>query len=154
VTARNRLFCRSAATIAVAIFLSASVAQAVEVAASGPCAVAPDREPCAGGACAKSSAKARNRFSPDEVGAGPLAGRNTPLPNPDAFSGPGTCADPSAGCGPPRTVTTAAVPRAPSSGGVAGPVAPPVPPTPPVSPPPTVIEPPPGPVLPPGVPAP
>jgi hypothetical protein len=171
VTDQGRLFVRSAAILTVALLLSAPAAQAAEVAAAGPCAVAPDREPCAGGACAKSSARTRNRFSPEEVASNAAPGpRTAPLPNPNSFTGPGTCADPSAGCGPPRTervVASVTTPRPPSSGSFGGPPsapttpsapAPPVPPAPPSStppsPPPTVVEPPPGPVLPPGVPVP
>ena len=59
-----RLFFPSAATLAVALLLSGPRAQAAGVAAPGPCAVAADRDPCAGGACTKSS-KARNRFTPE-----------------------------------------------------------------------------------------
>ena len=182
---QGRLFLRSAATLVVALFLSAPSAQAGGVAAAGPCAVAPEREPCAGGACAKSSARARNRFDPEEVASeGKPDGPSAPLPNPNSFTGPGTCADPSAGCGPPRTervVASVTAPRPPSPESVPGPPAapitpnppappvpppappvvagpPPVPPSPPPgtppSPPPAVLEPPPGPVLPPGVPTP
>jgi hypothetical protein len=74
----------------------------LSIAPGGPCAVAPDRDPCAGGACAKGSAKLRSRFSPADVASGPAEiAEITGSPAPPEFSGPGSCADPSAGCGNP-----------------------------------------------------
>jgi hypothetical protein len=151
VTAKNPRFLRSAIALGVALLFAAPVVQAAGVAASGPCATAPDRDPCAGGACTKTSSKTRKRFSPEEVASETaLEGREAPLPNADAFTGPGTCADPSAGCGEPRveTVTIASVPappRAPAPDVVPPPPAAPTTPDapdPPIPPPPVASAPP------------
>jgi len=114
----------------------------LSVAAGGPCAVAPQRDPCADGACNRYGAKARGSFSPDGVSAGGSGGDGDgDTPAPPAFTGPGSCADPSAGCGAFRQVASAPTFRAPSDQPLT-PVAPPVAPPPPAVTPPTPPVPP------------
>ncbi|RIK94592.1 MAG: hypothetical protein DCC71_23500, partial [Proteobacteria bacterium] len=43
----------------------------MSLAASGPCAVVPQRDPCAGGACSRLGSALRKRFTPDDVAAAP-----------------------------------------------------------------------------------
>jgi len=154
--------------LAIAVSLAAPAARAeVTIAPAGPCAVAPQRDPCAEGSCAKSGAKARGRFSPDGVASDGRGISSDDLPPaPATFDGPGSCADPSTGCGKTPVVIVnrfqAPSPAEPELPAVApAPHEPPPPPTPPAATPPVVppappvvTEPPPGPVLPPGVPTP
>ena len=68
------------------------------IAPAGPCAEAPTRSPCAGGACV-SDAPARSRFDPIDVAAAGGGVNGTPLPRAEAFQGPGSCADAGTPCG-------------------------------------------------------
>jgi hypothetical protein len=152
----RRMSVRAAAPIAGVLALVAGLPAAAEldIASAGPCAVAP-RDACGDGACSSRSAKLRSRFSPAEVASAPGADGGT-SPAPPEFSGPGSCAEPGAGCGDPSTRSlAAAIPQAPSpgqsgvgpippavapppSGGVPNPPSPPLPPssgTPPPAPP-------------------
>jgi len=150
------------------LLLSASLAAPVgagelAIAPGGPCAVAPQRDPCAEGACTSRGARLRGRFSPDAVSdAGPTEDVQHPAPAPLQFQGPGSCVDPSTGCGKPRVievvrfeapspVLASGPPPAPPPTVMPGAPTPPAPPAArPPSPPPVVVEPSPGPVLPPG----
>jgi len=126
----------------------------VAIAPGGPCAIAAQRDPCAGGACNRDGAKARGRLTPFGVAANG-SGNAADAPAPPAFSGPGTCADPSVGCG--SAGTTVASMRdtgaPPPGAGHTVPTAPPPsatptpapPPTPGTSQPPAVTPPPPAP---------
>jgi hypothetical protein len=106
------------------------------IAPGGPCAVAPQRDPCAEGACSNRNAKVRGRFSPDAVAAGePSESVPHPTPAPLQFEGPGSCVDPSTGCGKPRVVDVVRF-EAPSPVAASGP---------PSAPPPTVMPNPPTP---------
>jgi hypothetical protein len=150
----------------------------VPVAPAGPCATAPERDPCAGGACKRQHVRIQERFHPGDVAGAAETASDAP-PELPSFSGPGSCADPSAGCGTPgfrnqiasndplpgsaATLPGTPPPVAPppTSGGGGPPILPPPPPpAPPAAPPPAppsppvVVEPPPGPALPPGVPNP
>jgi len=99
-----RLAFRSTLTLAIGLLLASAQARAESIAAGGPCAVAPEREPCAGGACSGETSEVRNRFDPSDVGADDAGGqRSAAAPVAPGFSGPGSCADPSAGCGSPST---------------------------------------------------
>lgn len=134
------------------------------LAPAGPCAVVPERDPCAGGACNRESVRVQDRFQPADVAAAADLASEVP-PELPSFSGPGSCADPSAGCGSPGfrgdqvanndtppgggihlpgTPPPTAPP--PTSGG-GGPPTPPPPPT-PTPPSPPVAPPPPLPVAP------
>ncbi len=158
-----RFAVRSALAAAIALLVSSALAQAGEVAPGGTCAAAAQRDVCAGRACTDESGKARTRFSPDDVGSGDSEDDNGNAP-PEAasFSGPGTCADPSVGCGNPRTPRTLASnaqaqplpaqnsgpPAAPITPGAPGPPVPPSPATPPAPPAPPAPPPPAPPVAP------
>jgi hypothetical protein len=96
----------AAAFAALAIGTLAAQARAEDrfaVAPAGPCAVAPDRDPCAGGACSSRAARIYDRFLPGDVAGGADA-TSDPPPELPSFGGPGPCADPSAGCGTPGIV--------------------------------------------------
>lgn len=145
--------------LAIAVWLAAPAAFAeVPIAPGGPCAVAPQRDACAEGACTKMRSKARGRFSPGEVAEGGETNGGEQLPSPPPFDGPGSCADPSNPCGDPAVVTLNRIEQPSPEGPDIPPVAPPpndppAPPTPPASPPvasnPTPPTPPP-PTTPPG----
>lgn len=136
----------AAAFAALAIGTLATQARAEErfaVAPAGPCAVAPDRDPCAGGACSSRGARIYDRFQPGDVAGGADATSEAP-PELPSFGGPGPCADPSAGCGTPGFVRPGQLasndvggtvnlpgtppPTAPPPGGGGGPTPPPPPP--------------------------
>lgn len=89
---------------ALALGALASPAQAEDagfsVAPAGPCAVAPGRDPCAGGACSRQGVRISDRFLPGDVAADAAVADDAP-PDLPSFDGPGSCADPSAGCGTP-----------------------------------------------------
>ena len=115
---------RSAALFAVALLLLAPVARAQGIAVAGPCAVAPDRDPCAGGACAKcqpgraiASAPTMSRVQRSARPPGPRC----PTPMRSAVPAPAPIRAPAAG--PPRTETVRRSaglrrsPRAPVAGG-------------------------------------
>lgn len=124
---------RSIMALAIALLLSSSPARAESIAAGGPCAVAPEREPCSGGACSSEDSEVRNRFDPSEVGSEDAGdGRDASAPVPPDFSGPGSCADPSAGCGNPRISPrlASAIRPQPSPSGISGPPAAPLVPNP------------------------
>jgi hypothetical protein len=114
------------------LWLAAPTARAAHwaVAAPGPCAEIPARDPCKEGACEGSNAPARGRFDPASVASGP-ARLPGPLPDASLFTGPGSCADSSNHCGQ-QTPTNRGTPRS-----IPG-----------------LVEQPPVPVLPPGVPQP
>ncbi len=171
-----RFVVRTPLALAIAVLLCSAAARAETVARGGACAATAQRELCASGACTDESGKARTRFSPEDVASNDADDRVTDGP-PDAadFSGPGTCADPSVGCGNPRSVRvvassptsqptpasptavppaapitpappTAPIPSSPPGGGI---VSPPTPPTPLPIPPAPVVAPPPAPPTPP-----
>jgi hypothetical protein len=136
-----------------------------QVAPAGPCAESLVRDPCAGGACASSSAPARSRFDPADVAAQPGGGGAAAPPGADQFPGPGSCADPSTPCGgpiePTRVAESPPVPPVQPPPGAPSPASPPTvtpppppapPPAPPAPTPPTVAEPPAGPGTLPGLP--
>jgi hypothetical protein len=128
-----RFALRSTLALAIALLLSSWAARAESIAAGGPCAVAPEREPCAGGACSSESSKVRNRFDPSDVGADDAGDtRVAPAPAAPDFSGPGSCADPSAGCGNPHSNPRLAsnTPPSPPLSGISGPPAAPIVPNP------------------------
>jgi hypothetical protein len=169
---------RAFALLALSFSLAAPVGAAeLAIAPAGPCAVAPQRDPCAEGACSNRGAKVRGQFSPDAVAEpGPSEALNGPTPPPIPFNGPGSCADPATGCGkqrvvdvvrfeaaspvvasgppsapPPTVIPNAPTPPPPPTAQPPSISLPPPPPTrTPPSPPVVVVEPPPGPVLPPG----
>jgi len=160
-----QLAVRSSLALAIVLLLSSALAQAGGVAPGGTCAATARRDLCAAGACSDEIGKARTRFGPEDVGADD-SGDDIEAAPPEAadFSGPGTCADPSVGCGNPRAPrTVASNPQSqpptpdPKSGPPAAPItpdppAPPVPPAPPA--PPVVASPPPPPPGPPATPDP
>lgn len=144
-----------AATLVLGAFgARAQAAERFVVAPPGPCAVVPDRDPCAGGACSSPGGRLSERFQPGDVAGAAETASDTP-PAPPSFAGPGPCADPSAGCGTPgyRSGPVASN-AAPPGSGTSQPVAPP-----PTAPPPTSggggppIPPPPPPPAPPAPPA-
>jgi len=155
---------RAFTPLVISILLAAPAGAAeLAIAPAGPCAIAPQRDPCAEGACTTRGAKVRGSFSPDSVAdPGPTEALNGPTPPPMRFDGPGSCADPANGCGNPRVVdvvrfeaaspvVASGPPPAPPPTVIPNPPTPPPPPTrTPPSPPPVVVEPQPGPVLPPG----
>ena len=147
------------------------------IAPSGPCAAAADRDPCDGGSCSRHGAKVRGRFSPASV-ASDSTGDSSDAPPPPSFEGPGSCVDPSTGCGDPTVVSlrrsdvgsegpgpapfvpaaplpneTPAPPTPPAPVVAGGPPSPPTPPTPnPSIDPPAPAAPPPAPPAPPSAP--
>jgi hypothetical protein len=130
------------------------------VAPAGPCAEASPRNPCPGGACTTRT-PARSRFEPTDVAAPPAADGGLLPPEAKAFSGPGSCADPSTPCGRFEPTRVAERPPAPPPPGAPGPAQPPgsvippppaQPPAPPAPSPPSVVEPPVGPGTLPGLP--
>jgi hypothetical protein len=133
VTRLIRFAFRNILAVAIALPLAPATALAESIAASGPCAVAPEREPCAGGACSSETSNVRNRFAPLDVGANDTGDdRDASAPVAPDFSGPGSCADPSAGCGSPSTIPSLArntVP-APSPSAIGAPPAAPIVPNP------------------------
>ena len=139
-----RFAVRSALALAIVLLFSSALAQAGGGVPGGACATTAQRELCAAGACTDERGKVRSRFSPEDVGADD-AGDDIDNAPPEAvdFSGPGTCADPSVGCGNPGTARAlASNPQSqpptsnPKSGPPAAPItpnapAPPAPPSPP-----------------------
>jgi hypothetical protein len=135
------------------LFVSPVAAHAESgLAAAGPCAVAPERDPCAEGACAREGARVRGHFSPASIGSDDDASGEGAPPT-IAFQGPGSCVDPSNRCGDAAVVSLQAAPAAPTPpvGVVIPPVAPTpdTPPSPPAPPTPDVAGGPPTPPTPP-----
>lgn len=90
-----------------------------QIAPAGPCAEAPTRSPCAGGACV-SDAPARSRFDPIDVAAAGGGAGGPPPPQAEPFRGPGSCADAGTPCGDGPLIAASEMPPIPSPGDESG----------------------------------
>jgi hypothetical protein len=90
--------------IAACFAATGALAEVDAIAPAGPCAFSPQRDPCAEGACSKTGAKVRGRFSPASVASEGGGDASNQVPPPETFDGPGSCVDPSTGCGDPVVV--------------------------------------------------
>lgn len=90
-----------------------------QIAPAGPCAEAPTRSPCAGGACV-SDAPARSRFDPIDVAAAGDGAGGPPPPQAEPFRGPGSCADAGTPCGDGPLIAANEMPPIPSPGDGSG----------------------------------
>src|SRR4030095_8736276 len=90
--------------IAACFAATGALAEVDAIAPAGPCAFSPQRDPCAEGACSKTGAKVRGRFSPVSVASEGGGDASNQVPPPETFDGPGSCGRPSPGCGDPVVV--------------------------------------------------